>query len=346
MEMARCFFVPPHMLGHIASVEARDSLEPGPAQRTALVSQRLRDDRRRQRLDLAATLAVTPPLPNVGARTIYDDQNTWNFDVPPPVRNEGDGEVAQQNANLAYDYLGATRDFYHQVFGRNSIDNQGMLLNGNVNFGVDFDNAFWDGQRMVFGNGDNVIFTDFTNDIDVAAHELTHGVTQHTAGLNYGNDQTGALNESFSDMFGTAVDAWFNKKDFGEHDFTIGEGVMAPQLFGEAIRSMSEPGTAYDNPVLGKDPQPRDMSGYVPGGDPHLNSGIPNRWFWLVCREIGITDATRIMYQTLLNLWPTAVFSDAADVAAFQARILARDKHVHSQAAQVVRGAAREQGMI
>jgi Zn-dependent metalloprotease len=341
-----CFFIPPHLLGHIARVEAHDTLEPGPAQRTALVSQRLRDERRARRPDLAALVAVTPPLPNVGARTIYDDQHTWNLDVAPPVRNEGDGEVPQENANLAYDYLGATRDFYQQVLGRNSIDNQGMLLDGNVNFGVDFDNAFWDGQRMVFGNGDNVIFQDFTHDLDVAAHELTHGVTQHTAGLNYGNDQTGALNESFSDMFGTAVEAWYRKEEFDDHDFSIGRGVMAPQLFGEAIRDMAEPGTAYDNPVLGKDPQPRDMGGYVAGGDPHINSGIPNRWFWLVCREIGITDATRIMYQTLLNLWPTAVFSDAAQVAAFQARILARDKKVHPRAAQVVRGTAREQGMI
>jgi Zn-dependent metalloprotease len=337
-----CFFVPQHMLTHIARVQARDSLEPGPAQRTALLSQRLRDQRRRQGIDVAA---LTTPAPGTAARIIYDDQNTWTLDAAE-IRGEGDAAVVQQNANLAYDGLGVTRDFYRQLLGRNSIDNAGLNLDANVNYGVDFDNAFWDGTRMVFGNGDNVIFKDFTEDIDVAAHELTHGVTQYTAGLNYGNDQTGALNESFSDMFGTAVDAWVSKRDAGSHDFLIGEEVMADQLFGEAIRSMAEPGTAYDDPILGHDPQPRDMSGYVAGGDPHINSGIPNRWFYLICQDLGITEATLIMYQTLQNLWPTAQFADAADVAAYQARILARDKRVSPQAAQSVRGAAREQGII
>jgi len=342
-----CFFVPAHLLAHIARVEARDTLEPGPAQRTALLSQHLRDQRRRQLPGVVALTAatLTTPPPASAGRIVYDDQNTWKTDVNE-VRGEGEDEAEAQNVNLAYDWLGATRDFYREVLGRNSIDNAGLDLDANVNYGVDFDNAFWDGKRMVFGNGDNVIFKDFTGDLDVPAHEMTHGVTQFTAGLNYGNDQTGALNEAFSDMMGTAVDAWFNKKDAGAHDFLIGEGVMADQLFGEAIRNMAEPGTAYDDPVLGVDPQPRNMSGYVQNGDPHVNSGIPNRWFYLVCTEIGINDTAVVMYQTLQNLWPTAQFRDAAEVAAFQARILARDKKVPSHAAQVVRAAAREQGML
>jgi Zn-dependent metalloprotease len=109
---------------------------------------------------------------------------------------------------------------------------------------------------------------------------------------------------------------------------------------------MAEPGTAYDNPVLGRDPQPRDMSGYYEPADPHIMSGITNRWFYLICKEVGIETAALIMYQTLQNLWPTAMFRDAVDVATFQARILARDKKVAANAAQVVRGAARAQGMI
>jgi len=253
--------------------------------------------------------------------------------------------VPGQNVNLAYDALGATLEFYREVLGRNSIDNLGINLDANVNYGVSFDNAFWDGTRMVFGNGDNVIFQDFTNDVDVPGHELTHGVTQFTAGLLY-SDQPGALNEATSDIFGACIDARVGHKDAGSFNWLIGEGVMAPQLYGEAIRSMAYPGTAYDDPILGTDPQPQTMAGYVPGGDPHVNSGIINRWFYLMATDLGMDEAAKIWYATLQNLWPTAQFADAAQVAAAQARILARAGTVPSRAPQTVRGTARAQGII
>src|SRR6266851_8851791 len=205
--------------------------------------------------------------------------------------------------------------------------------------------TFWDGFRMTFGNGDNVIFQDFTGDVDVPGHELTHGVTQYTAGLQY-TDQPGALNEATSDIFGGCIDARVNGKDAGSFNWLIGEGVMAPQLYGEAIRSMAFPGTAYDDPILGTDPQPATMAGYVPGGDPHINSGIINRWFYLMATDLGMDPAAKIWYATLQNLWPTTQFADAAAVAAAQARILARDGKVPSRAPQTVRGTAREQGII
>jgi Zn-dependent metalloprotease len=353
MGLPLCFFVPPHVLDHVARVHARESLEPSAAQRTAVISNQLREQRRRSLTELMhgapgtaeidIAKGITVPPPGTAGRLIYDDQNQWNVDVVL-VRGEGDPAVLQENANRAYDDLGQVRTFYKKVMGRNSIDNLGMNLDGNVNFGVQFDNAFWDGQRMVFGNGDNIIFKDLTSDIDVAGHELTHGVTQFTAGLLYTPDQTGALNESFSDILGTAVDAWANKKEFDEHDWLIGEEIMADTLPGEALRNMAEPGTAYDNPILGRDPQPRDMSGYFQPADPHLMSGIPNRWFYLICKEIGIPAGALIMYQTLQSLWPTANFSDAALVASAQARILSENKKVPPEAAQVVRAAARQQG--
>ena len=202
-----CFFVPPHVIARLARVEARDTLEPGPAQRTALVSQRIREQRRHLTLDVdrtLVTLAPTPPVPGSAAREIYDDQNTWAFDVQL-ARGEGDSSVAQQPVNNAYDGLGVTRTYFKDVLGRNSIDNLGLNLNANVNFGVDFANAFWGGVRMVFGNGDGLIFKEMTLGNVVVAHELTHGVTQYTAGLLYGNDETGALNESFSDIMATAA---------------------------------------------------------------------------------------------------------------------------------------------
>ncbi|MEU6392392.1 M4 family metallopeptidase [Streptomyces sp. NPDC046939] len=179
----------------------------------------------------------------------------------------------------------------------------------------------------------------------MSAHELTHGVTQFSSGLNYTNDQSGALNESFSDMLASAIDAWAHGHTADNHDWLIGDDIMAPKLTGEALRSMAEPGTAYDNPVMGRDPQPRDMTGYFEPADPHLMSGITNRWFYLVCREIGIDEGTLIMYQALQNLWPTAKFADAAAVAASQAAILATNKKVSREAPQVVRAAARKQGI-
>jgi Zn-dependent metalloprotease len=342
-----CFYIPAHMLGHIASATATadaEAAEENPAQRSAKVSNALRLQRAHEgaREGLMATL--TPPQPGHHQRQIFDDQNQWQFDVDD-VRNEGDPAVGQDNANKAYEALGATLEFYREVLGRDSIDNAGMNLDANVNYGAQFDNAFWDGSRMVFGNGDNAVFQDFTNDVDVPGHELTHGVTQYTAGLNY-TDQPGALNEATSDIFGACIDARVNGQDADTFNWLIGENVMAPQLYGEAIRSMAYPGTAYDNPILGTDPQPATMSGYVPGGDPHINSGIINRWFYLMARELGMEAAAKIWYATLQNLWPTAQFADAATVAASQARILARDGTVPSQAPQTVRGTAKQQGII
>ncbi|MBA2813878.1 M4 family metallopeptidase [Streptomyces sp. KM273126] len=354
--MHRCAFIPPHILDHIAQAQAREGLEPTAAQRSAVVSAQFR----RIRQNVAPEVPGTPPVqevprnipntltlppPGSAGRLIYDDQNLWSYNVQL-VRGEGDPAVAEENANQAYDYLGAVRDFYKNVLGRNSIDNAGLNLVANVNYGQQFDNAFWDPSAliMVFGNGDGVIFKDLTTDVDVPGHELTHGVTQFTAGLNYTSDQTGALNESFSDMMGSAIDARFNHHDADTHNWLIGEDIMADDLYGEALRNMAEPGTAYDNPVLGRDPQPRDMSGYYEPADPHIMSGITNRWFYLICKEVGIETGALIMYQTLQNLWPTAVFSDAAVVAATQARILAENKQVPPEAAQVVRAAARQQG--
>jgi Zn-dependent metalloprotease len=347
-------FVPPHVLANIARAHARESLEPTSAQRSATISVQLRRVRRNFGPDGTVLTAVpagpetvpkglTAPQPGTGGRLVYDDQNQWNFDVKV-VRGEGDPAVPGENADHAYDHLGLIRQFYSEKLGRNSIDNAGLNLIANVNYGASFDNAFWDGTRMVFGNGDNVIFKDLTGDLDVPAHELTHGVTQYTAGLNYTPDQAGALNESFSDMMGSAIDAWANHRDADSHNWLIGEDIMADDLYGEALRNMAEPGTAYDNPTMGRDSQPRDMAGYYQPADPHIMSGITNRWFYLICTEIGMDAGTLIMYQTLQNLWPTATFTDAAAVAAAQARILSEDKQVPPESAQVVRAMAREQG--
>src|SRR5713101_7753233 len=354
-----CFYVPRHVLDNIAKYRALQGEDVSEIRRSIQVSEALRQNRRQSaeaslispkrgpqgpNLERELVAGLTMPRPGTHARLIYDDQNQSNVDVVD-VRNEGDPAVAQQNANNAYDALGATLEFYRDVLGRDSIDNLGLNLDANVNYGVNFNNAMWNGTQMLFGNGDNVIFQDFTGDVDVPGHELTHGVTQYTAGLQY-TDQPGALNEATSDIFGACIDARVHGQDAGTFNWLIGEDIMAPDLYGEALRSMAYPGTAYDNSTLGKDPQPATMVGYVAGGDPHLNSGIINRWFYLMATDLGMDAAAKIWYATLQNLWPTTQFADAAAVAAAQARILARAGAVPRRAPQTVRGTAKAQGII
>lgn len=351
-----CTFIPPHVLDRIARHQALESTEPSDAQRSAVVSAQFRRMRRFPAAGLPigppippipteGVAGVTVPQPNTAARLVYDDQNQWAEGIQL-VRGEGDPATSLVNANRVYDQLDVVRRFYRDKLGRNSLDGQGLNIVANVNLGVQYNNAFWDPWtlQLAFGNGDNVHFNDLTGDIDVVGHEFTHGVTQFTANLDYNAYQSGALNESFSDMFGTAINAYANGVDAGEHDWLIGEDIMSLLQPGEALRNMAEPGTAYDNPIMGRDPQPRDMSGYFEPADPHLMSGITNRWFYLICMEIGLDAGIRIMYQTLQLLWPSAVFADAAAVAIAQARILAEDKQVPANAGQVVRSAARQQG--
>ncbi|MGF3948647.1 M4 family metallopeptidase, partial [Staphylococcus aureus] len=120
------------------------------------------------------------------------------------ARAEGAATTGDAAVDEAYDGFGSTWTLYREVYGRNSIDDAGMALVGTVHYGEDYQNAFWNGEQMVFGDGDGVVFGRFTASLDVIGHELTHGVTEHTAGLVY-SGQSGALNESVSDVFGILV---------------------------------------------------------------------------------------------------------------------------------------------
>jgi Zn-dependent metalloprotease len=174
-----------------------------------------------------------------------------------------------------------------------------------VHFGNKYDNAFWDGQRMVFGDGDGQLFNRFTISIDVIGHELTHGVTQDEAQLLY-FFQSGALNESISDVFGSLVKQHTLNQTADKADWLIGAGLFTANVKGVALRSMKAPGTAYDDPVLGKDPQPAHMRNFrytfEDNGGVHINSGIPNHAFYLVAVKIGGNaweKTGRIWYETV-----------------------------------------------
>jgi Zn-dependent metalloprotease len=308
-----CFIVPPHIIRALA--EHKDRRIRDAAMRTMALSGHLRGRR-----EVLGQLPLGAPA-GQKRRTIYDAQH--GTQLPGKLlRGEGDPATSDDAVNEAYDGLGATYDMYFKIFQRNSVDDHGMRLDASVHYDRDFDNAFWDGRQMVFGDGDGIVFVGFTKAIDVIGHELTHGVTQYTAKLEY-QDQPGALNESFSDVFGSLVKQYHNGDDVESADWLIGSGILAPGVNGKALRSMKAPGTAYDDPKLGgKDPQPAKMADYIEtsedNGGVHLNSGIPNHAFYLVAEQLGGNawdDAGHIWYQTLLRLKPNAQFQDCANVS-------------------------------
>src|SRR4051795_136080 len=231
-------------------------------------------------------------------RTIYHQRHSTAQRPGTVARVEGQAPVADDAVNQAYDGLGFTYDYYWTVFDRDSIDAQGLPLLGLVHYGENYDNAFWDNAgHMFFGDGDGTLLTQTTAGIDVIGHELTHGVTQHEANLVY-SGQSGALNESISDVFGIQVKQRALGQDVKQADWLIGADIVGPELK-PALRSMKDPGTAHPH-----DDQPADMDSYVDGGDVHTNSGIPNRAFYVVATTLGGNSwdaAGPIWYDTLCD---------------------------------------------
>ena len=221
------------------------------------------------------------------------------------VRSAGQPESGDAAVDEAAAGISATLDLYREVYDRASFDGKGAPVSLSVHYKQGYDNAYWDGTQLVFGDGDGKIFGRFTKPVDVLGHELTHAVTERTAGLTY-SGQPGALNESLSDVFGSCVKQRLLDQTAEQADWLIGEGLFLPGVQGRALRDMTRPGTAYDDPQLGKDPQVGDMADYVETSDDnggvHTNSGIPNRAFYLAALAVGGTSwdgAGRIWYAAL-----------------------------------------------
>ncbi|MEO5685495.1 MAG: M4 family metallopeptidase [Chitinophagaceae bacterium] len=231
-----------------------------------------------------------------------------------------------------------TWNFFKKVFKRNSLDNNGVPLVHSVHFRENptkvYGNAFWNGGQMIYGDGDGINFASFTSDIDIIAHELTHGIVSFEADLEY-KDQSGALNESFADVFGILVKQWATKTPAKKSSWLIGENILIGDNY--ALRSMKAPGTAYTNhPFLDNDPQPAVMSDFIKmkddDGGVHFNSGIPNHAFYVTAIELGGNaweKAGRIWYATLTDrqaLKKKATFSDARKATIQKAIELFGDK--------------------
>ncbi len=234
------------------------------------------------------------------------------------VRAEGDPATGDPEVDRAYDGAGDVFSLYSEEFQRNSIDGFGMPIVQTVHHRRDYNNAFWNGTQMAYGDGDGEIFSTFT-ELSVIAHEISHGVVQHSGGLIY-QGQSGALNESYADVFGAMTAQRSAGQSVYEADWLVGKGILGPNINGKALRSMKAPGTAYSDALLGQDPQPYHMDFYVDttsdNGGVHINSGIPNHAFYLYCMYLGGNSWERpgqIWYKALQNINnPHATFGDWA----------------------------------
>ena len=287
--------VPPHMLRRVAqrgSEKQRKwalrALSADATMRQArAVNAKVRGDGPREGADALAATTHTTPAPN---RIIRDAGHGWEVTGLPRVRSEGEGPTGDAAVDEAYEGLGDTWTFWWEVFSRESIDDENMPLRGVVHFGQEYDNAFWDGRRMTFGDGDGEVFLRFTKSLDVIGHELGHGVIEDEAGLEYWG-QSGALNEHVADVAGVLVKQYKLTQNADQADWLIGADLRGDEFDGDALRSMKAPGTAFDDALLGKDIQPDHWDGYVrtweDNGGVHINSGIPNKAFYLLATNLG-----------------------------------------------------------
>jgi bacillolysin len=222
---------------------------------------------------------------------VTDTDNNFNSTV------QGAAVDAHYNIGLTYDY-------YKNNHNRNSFDNAGATIKSSVHFGSSYNNAYWNGVQMVYGDGDGSIFKPLSAALDVVGHEFTHAITERTANLEY-RSQSGALNESMSDIFGYLIEG-------DTADWQMGEDCYTPNTPGDALRDLKDP-TLYN--------QPANMSGYVTlpetqsgdWGGVHTNSGIPNKAFYLSASTINDSAKTSKIYYRALTTYLTATsqFADA-----------------------------------
>ncbi len=286
----------------------------------------------------------------LGSRMIYDCNGSTIL-RSSLERTENGNPSQDAIVNSVFTNTGIVRDFFKTQYNYNSVDDHGASLILNVHYSKLFDNAFWDGDEMIFGDGDGVIFCNFATALDITAHELTHGVIQHTSGLVY-DGQSGALNEHMADVFGVTIrqfkEGQADKPETA--NWLIGDSIMGPSLQGQAVRNMKAPGTAYDNPKMGKDQQPGHMSQYYSGDSDfhgvHLNSGIPNKVFYLTAVGLGDTLKTALLwFETLKALEPNDNFAVFKTKLLDKAGSLSGNKQIPDNAVRIATDAFTSVGL-
>ncbi|MGG4207029.1 M4 family metallopeptidase [Paenibacillus jamilae] len=282
-------------------------------------------------------------------RLVYDSENTGEFQRKL-VRQEGGPNSTDDIVNITYDYCGKTLEYFKQKLNRNSIDGAGMDVISNVHFRKNYNNAIWVGDQLALGDGAGRIFINLGRSIDVVAHEITHGVTQFLNELEY-ERQSGALNEHFSDVIGTAVQQFVKGQTADTADWLIGDEIVGPNFPGKALRSMKAPGTAYDG-----DRQVAHFDNFDPNlplsddnGGVHYYSGIPNKAFYLTAVKIGTDKAAFLWYTAWHNrkiIHPYATFKEALRAILESAETLVHRGELPQETVSVVKNAFEEVGVV
>jgi Zn-dependent metalloprotease len=265
---------------------------------------------------------------NSGQRLVYDSQNQAKKKFKL-VRKDGDAPLADIDVNAAFDNGSIVKKFFLEELSWDSVDNEALDLIFNVHYLVRYNNAFWDGEQMTFGDGDGINFSGFARSLDVTGHELTHGVVQYTSGLVY-KGQSGALNEHFADVFGSAVKQWHLKQDAKTADWLIGDTCMIGSFKGKAIRSMKDPADTKIVMMAQPDTMDKIYKGTSDNGGVHINSGILNKAFYLVSMDIGTIPAAKLWFEALKTLRPTAKFTNFYKALTTMTPKLIADKKIPS----------------
>ena len=246
------------------------------------------------------------------------------------MRGEDDPPTGDAAVDEAFDGLGATFDFYWDAYQRSGIDGAGAPLLATVHYGRDYDNAFWNGERMVFGDGDGEVFVGFTGSLSVIAHELTHGVTESRAASTTKANRARSTSRSPTCSARSPNSTGSPRPPRPRAGSSARASSPTPSQ-GDALRSLKAPGTAYDDDVLGKDPQPAHMDDYVQtrddNGGVHINSGIPNHAFYLAAdaarrKRVGARRAGLVSHADVgspCRPLPTSARSPLATVTAAEA---------------------------
>ena len=316
-----CFAIPPKMFTKLAAASTQ-------ADRHAVRSH-LRQSAKLRSLRWELTpVAAQPGKSKKLRRSIFDMEAK---EVLPGrlVRSERGKPAKDPAANEAFANLGVALEFYREVLGWNSVNGRGMDIHAAIHYGAIFRNAMWNGSQMIIGDGDETI-GGFTAALDIIAHELTHGLTQHLIPAGMGvvripvkerefreqkyalKGQSGALNESFSDIVGSMVKQWHSRQTVQQADWLIGEKILAPVL-GLAIRSLKSPGDR--KLTWHSDDQMKSMDQYEEGCDVHDASGIANHAFYQAAMKIGGRSwekAGPIWFDAYSKLGPQATFEQAA----------------------------------
>ncbi len=326
-----CCIVPPAVLVRLSKdrrLTARQRADFTNAARLEAQWRRIRTDRStltrlvQANLPSGLAAAAAASLPEV---TVFD---CGHGTALPGTRIPHPETGGDATATRVFTETAAVADFYRTVFHRNSLDDAGMSLISSVHYSVNYNNAFWSGSQMTYGDGDGKIFLDFSKATDVIGHELTHGITQYTANLDYENEP-GGLNESMSDVFGSMFRQWRARQDVTKADWLIGGDIMGPTATGRGytcLRDMANPAAKH---CLA--PQPKHFSDYKRGMDPHESSGIPNLAFYKAATAIGgksWEQAGRVWYRALTGFAarPTMTMKTFANRTRSVARTLFPDE--------------------